>query len=434
MDLMKTGKKIIISMAAIAIAGCSMFAKQEDDTRAASGANTKYFCAAYPTWITDAANPPIEIPGGGKTLCEFYQFSWQWFISLMDAPGGSQRAYQNPATYPVFLGSGKNSCADNPTSSKLFVRTGKDDNVSAEDFTAPSEMNQALDNAVIYDQNGNIVLYEARFDRNMCNLPPGSRTLPAGTTEIKSSWRTISENEKADYVWITSDTNNNGRHEDSELYGMVGFHLVNSTKLHPEFIWATFEHKSNAPDCQGKASGSRSGDWSFTSKRCAEQLPDASTANCSFNKTLDPKKTDDSPLTGTPTEICRVYANATAPGDNQARTNSGNIVSINAQLTGIFSALPGTSSLRVLKNYKIVGALWLSDIAKKSSRKSNQRGSIQLANTTMETNAQQGFGELEYISPANLEPAANCFDCHGYKGPGRNAHVSHIFSKIRGGD
>ena len=391
------------------------------------------FCAANASWVQKPQGAPAEVPGNGADLCQFYQFSWQWFIALMDAPNGTQRVFLDSQKYPVFLGEGQNSCADNNTESKLFVRSLKDNTVDSNDFVAPNEMNQAFNNAVIYDQQGNIVLYEARIDRGMCAVPKGSPTLPAGTTEIKSSWRTIEKADKPNYVWIQSDTNNNGTLESDELYGMVGFHLVKSTPLHPEFIWATFEHKLNAPDCQKKPISGQADHWTFTSESCAKQLPNPpATSTCHFNKVLEPASGGSSPLTGEATEICQVYAQGTRPGDNQADKNRENIITINTQLSAIFSGLNDSNALKVLKNYKIVGALWENDVSQPSSVLANQRGSIQLANTTMETNAQQGFSDPEYTGTNNLKPAANCFACHNYTGRSTNAGVSHIFKYIHG--
>jgi len=389
-------------------------------------------CSADQRWIKDPTNPPKEIPKGKNAeLCQFYQFSWQTFINLMYAPDGIQRNYQNQQNYPIFMGTNTNSCTNNTEKSKLFIRTRKDIHTTAEDFTLPSGENQALANAVIYDQNGNIVLYEPRFDRNMCNLAKNSKTLPAGTTEIKSSWRKINEAEKAEYIWLQSDTNANGLLDSDEIYGLVGFHLVKSTELHPEFIWATFEHRKNAPDCQKAANKSVIEDWSFASESCANTLP-TTVVSCEFNKTLD----DTAPaLTGTPTEICQVYAQGTRNGDNQSAKNRSDIITINAELNTMFTLLPSYNSLAILKNYEIVGAIWENDVTKPSSDESNLRGSIQLANTTMETNAQQGFGPdfkgLPYTGPTN-QSAAQCFDCHSYTGPENNAAVSHIFSNIHG--
>ena len=386
-------------------------------------------CGAQASWILDPSSPPAEIPlGNNAQICQFYQFSWQWFINLMDKPDNLTRNFLNQENYPVFIGPSKDSCTNETEVSKFFIRTQKDTHTTEADFTIPTGEGQALNNAVIYDQNGNIVLYEARFKRELCNVPKDSATLPAQSMEIKSSWKTINEAEKSDYIWVQTDANNNGEIESHEIFGLVGFHLVQSTALHPEFIWATFEHRINAPDCQKTSSVESANNWSFASESCALTLPTPD-ASCEFNKTLD---TATPQLTGTPIEVCQVYAQGTKPGDNQSETNRSDIITINAELNIMFNLLPSDDSLAILKNYELVGGIWENDITKPSSDKSNLRGSIQLANTTMETNAQQGFSEIPYTGPSDLKSAANCFDCHTYSGPSTNAKVSHMFSEIHG--
>ncbi|RZM83327.1 hypothetical protein C3B51_06810 [Pseudoalteromonas rubra] len=428
---MRPLKFTLLSAAITTLLACSSEPSGSADSSNTASSQDPMFCPANINWVTNPNSPPSEIPGGGQNLCQFYQFSWQWFISLLNAPDGKERTFLNEDRYAIYIGGGQDSCAPNTLQSKLFVRGPKDPHTTKEDFTAPHEMNQALNNAVLYDQNGNIVLYETRFDRGMCDVAQGSATLPAGTTEIKTSWRKISEKDKPNYVWVRSDTNNNGELDADEVYGMVGFHLVISTPSHPEFIWATFEHKYNAPDCQ--KSNQPVSDWSFASEQCTASLPYPATG-CNFNQTLDPDSKGDSPLEGPPTEVCQVYAQGTAEGDNQAEHNRANIISLNEQLNKVFKRMPTYNSLRVLAKYELVGGLWLNDVALPSSNRDNQRGSIQLANTTMETNAQQGrkFKEVTYTGPENLTPATNCFDCHAYSGPTENAGVSHIFNYIHG--
>ena len=426
---------VAITAAIVMLAGCSKSADTAitKDLLALAKTDDAYICSADPNWILDPSSPPSEVRyGKNAQICQFYQFSWQWFINLMSTPSGQERNYQNQTNYPVFVSDSVSSCANTTIASQLFIRTQKDAHTTTEDFVLPTGEHQALAGAVLYDQNGNIVLYEARFDRNMCNVAKDSKTLPAGTTEIKSSWRKITESEKADYVWVQSDTNGNGKQDSDEIYGLVGFHLVKSTALHPEFIWATFEHRKNAPDCQKTPSTASSKNWSFTSEACANSLPNPN-SDCNFNKTLNTQATP--ALTGTPTEVCQVYAQGTRNGDNQSEKNHADIITINAELNIMFNLLPDSDSLSVLKNYELVGAIWENDINQPSSVTSNLRGSIQLANTTMETNAQQGFGTdfkgIPYTGPTT-DTAAQCFDCHNYTGPTTNAGVSHMFKHIHG--
>ena len=84
----------------------------------------------------------------------------------------------------------------------------------------------------------------------------------------------------------------------------------------------------------------------------------------------------------------------------------------------------------------LVGALWVTNPANPATV-DNQRGSIQLANTTMETTFQQtdqNGNSVPYTGTgANLQNGAvNCFACHQYNGPSTNVALSHIFPHIKG--
>jgi hypothetical protein len=418
-------------------ASCSLTTSISEDD---SGVTDPTRCLASSEWVNNPDGAPSEIPLGDKAqICQFHQFSWKWFIALMNESNNGMRTFQDQETYPLFLGD-QNSCTATGVDTQLFVRIGKDNDGPDDDFILPEDIQQAGSESIIYDQNGNVVYYEVRFSRDQCTLDPHTVTMfPAGTTEIKISWRVIEEADKANYVWMMADLDKNGKVEASELLGMVGFHFVKSTPLHPEFIWATFEHKQNAPDCQAFPTDNQG--WSFASATCASQLPaSVDPIMCAFNKSATPEPTATPVLSGGPaTEICRVYHDGSQLGDNQYDVNVAAIDALNEQLTGptgFITALPDSNPLAVLQNYELVGSLWVSDIAMPSTLE-NQRGSIQLANTTMETTEQQGFSKLPYTGPNNLTPAANCFACHNYdpniKGETNvNVCVSHIFSLISG--
>lgn len=389
---------------------------------------TPVVCNADAQWVNNPQSGPSEIPGGGTNLCQFHQFSWQWFLALMNTtPDNKSRYYQNQPEYPMLQATGTNSCTSTDPKPRLFVRTSKDDDPT-NDFILPERIGQAGGDATIYDRNGNVVFYEVRFSRGMCSQDPSNPMFPAGTTELKISYRIITPAEAPNYVTIKADVVGDPT---EELLGMVGFHFVKSTGSHPEFIWATFEHKDNVPECQVPAAAGAPA-WSFTSGQCPGQLPNSVNSQiCNFNAA--------SPGTvisgGTPSQICRVYHNSSKPGDNQYEANVADIDMLNTQLvgpSGFVTGLPASSPLAVLKNYMLVGALWVTDPTKPADLP-NQRGSIQLANATMETTYQQADSQsnpLPYTGTSNLQPARNCFACHGYT-PGNNVALSHIIGTIQ---
>lgn len=426
-------KGLISSALLVTVICCTQMQQTNNtsnDTNNATAGNagatpTPVVCNADAQWVNNPQSGPSEIPGGGTNLCQFHQFSWQWFLALMNTATDNTRNYQNQQKYPMLQASGTDSCTSTSTKPRLFVRTRKDDD-QVDDFILPERIGQAGGGATIYDQNGNVVFYEVRFSRDQCSLDPAAKMFPAGTTELKVSYRIITQADAPNYVTINADINGDGT---EELLGMVGFHLAISTPSHPEFIWATFEHKQNVPECQTPPDPNAK--WSFTSAQCASQLPNSVNPQiCNFNMAT-PGTTISG---GTPTQVCRVYHAGSRPGDNQYQTNVTDIDMLNTQLVGPSGYITGLTSgpLAVLKNYQLVGALWVTDPTKPAALE-NQRGSIQLANSTMETTYQQAtnFTPQPYTGTSNLQPALNCFGCHTYT-PGNNVELSHIFDNIKG--
>ena len=395
---------------------------------AAAPAAAQQSCPASASWVT-SPNPPQEIPGGGTDFCQFYQFAWQWFLWLASpsSSDASVRNFEDEAAFPLLQASG-DSCTAEPTGSRLFVRTFKADDPT-EELVVPERINQAGDGATIYDQNGNVVYYEVSFSRNLCDAAT-SGDLPAGTTELKTSWRVLAPGSESGYY--TQQAVITGVSEQPVTLGLVGFHLFRTTAQHPEGVWMTWEHESNVPDCLEPQS-TPSGGWSFTSAQCAQCLATSSTGplgcpTCSFNEA-----SKESSLTGTPSEVCRVYPDGSGPDDNKAAENVADVDDLNKQLVGpggILTSLPSSSPMAVWANYFNVGGLWVSDPTQPASS-SNQRGSLQLANTTMETTFQGNF-QATGSAPVRTG-AVNCFACHDYQ-PGQTATsgLSHIFDDIHG--
>jgi hypothetical protein len=405
-------------------------------------------CLASSTWITSPSEP-AEV-AASESFCDFYQFSWQWFLAQVSPanpadPAGDRVFETNRLLDPA---GSPGQCTQSPISGrlmagkKLALRVNK-----PEDF----ETEQA-DGLPLYDQDGNILYYNVWYSPEECNAT--ATGFVAGTMELKIAWR-ILDNPDPTYFTMSGDVPD-GSGSKTVTLGMVGFHLVNWTSAHPEMIWATFEHKSNAPLCDGSSAASG---WSLTSDAAAKCLvdnpqtaPGMLSANCAqydFNNQAQPSG-DPSP-TGTADEICRLYANGNEPNPvngNDSVANLASIQQLNAALvgpTGLLTQLQPTDPMAIWQNYEMVGGLWTkggaasgdSPVAHSAQvgtppvtevvpgdTTSPQRGSLQLTNMTMETYEQ---GQQSFVP--------NCFGCHNYvptspADPGAPLQVSHIATQL----
>ncbi|NER31033.1 MAG: hypothetical protein F6J89_26295 [Symploca sp. SIO1C4] len=390
-------------------------------------------CLASADWV-NKPNPPSEIPGNPKTqtFCQFYQFSWQWFLYLMSpsASDPSLRNFQDAKNYPILQVTG-DSCSSNATEPVFFIRTVKDLKDAGE-FVLPERINQAGDAATIYAQNDNVVFYSIRFGRDLCTAS-NQGNLPTDTTEIKMAWKTIEEAEKANYISIDADVIPETGTPVKETLGLVGYHLVRGTPEHPELIWSSYEHKSNAPNCL-KPSAAPANGWSFLSESCSQCLSSPNQScfdSCKYNAAQ--KAT--SLTTDTPSEICRIFPEGTAPGDNKGEENITDVDTLNQQLVGpggILTSLPANNPMAVMANYFNIGALWVNDTSQPANP-DNQRGGLRLENPTMETTYQGTLTFNGSMIEASTQNGLNCFSCHIYT-PNKTAtsKLSHIFDNIHG--
>lgn len=379
-------------------------------------------CAADASWLNPSNKPPTEIGNGvpvnQETNCQFYQFTWQWFLSLLQnsSSEADSRVFE---TFNLYQPNQSNQCSQAKITGKknlgkvLFVRTLKTD-TGTFDPVLPEAISQAGDKDALYDQAGNVVLYNIWYNETECQAT--SQGFKPNTIEIKVSWRILAKNDP-NYYTITATVP--AVSKQPVTLGLVGFHMVINTANHPEFVWATFEHNSNAPDCSNPQSVP-SGGWSFTSAACAAclatQTPEQcakATPPCNFNAGVSSNS-----LTGAPNEVCRVYRDGTDPDSTTNNdTNRANIDALNTQLvgpSGLLTALPGSNPLAVFKNYFLVGGLWTNG-GVDSGTPGEQRGSLELANTTMETFLQK----QDY----------NCFSCHDYE-KATPLNISHIITNL----
>ncbi|MGD8595208.1 MAG: mannan-binding lectin [Gammaproteobacteria bacterium] len=427
----REGIHVLLYVAFLSICCCgysNTFAKEEKNPSSTVPTNT-YDCPADPAWFSTPSLPTeVKKSGsdGSSTFCDFYQFSWQTMAYLMaqSKTNPAVRNFQDTSQYYELEvnndGTPANSCDTKHDSHTFFVRNTKTKEAGSP-FVIPERIGQAGGGATIYDQNGNVVYYDVRFGKSMCDINDIKlkQNFPGGTVELKIAWKVLTSNDDASkYITINAQI---GSPKTKLTLGMIGFHIAVATPDHPEFVWSTFEHKVNSPDC---IAPSTTTGWSFASEKCTNALQNKDVlgiVQCRFNH-----PSLQTSLTGTPTEICREYEYGSAPGDLKYDENTGDIESINANVQQYL-----TGSYAVLTNYFIVGAIWVSHTTQ-SSVLSNQRGSLRLANTVAETDYQA----VDLSPKANF--VSNCFGCHGYVGTdkpsaGKNTTsggLSHIFDDI----
>ncbi len=391
-------------------------------------------CTAPAAWFPHSQTPRQDNNADFNSNCAFHQWSWNAFLWLTQDDGSGQPRFLSmiPAGEVV---TGEKSASDDVT--PLQPRTRKSDMGSA--F---HEVNQAGSLGLLVDQNGRAVYYSASVNdtyfnfavtENQFNIPENllnaSDTLnfPIGALSLKLSWKIVAEGENTSGFFtmptsvqlLTTGPSGNialdpERTQDVTV-ALVGMHVVGIVKDHPEAIWATFEHRANAPDFSsgiGMNDKLSSSDFTFYAKDTT--AGECNQNNAGFLTLTDPETQVLSPVT----QVCRQYA--FGGGDAQ---NVANIASLN---TSVDAQLETDS---IWRNYMETGAIWFAAV---DGLKPNMAmegdiltGSVKLSNATIETFTQKVRSEEQ------------CFACHRTDAlypisapdkvlPGKNLNISHI--------
>ena len=227
------------------------------------------------------------------------------------------------------------------------------------------------------------------------SLPDGTASSaaygPLGAIETKAAWLELPNS--ADWPRFKTSkavVTYPGQQPKTVTVGLVGLHIIHKTALGQQFIWATFEHKDNAPDATQVANKQFAPSYTYYNPNC--------------NPATDPYK-------------CVANANPTKVngGNNQyawpnqvvrniplpTRANN-NIVGLNQYVHSLIAQQNPNS---VFLNYELVNTLW-----------SNQ-------NTTIQPGARTPLVAAQLSPNINQEPVAStvletyvqqltCLSCH----------------------
>lgn len=401
-------------------------------------------CSAPSTWFPHASTPEPD-SHSPTSSCEFHQWGWQTFLWLTQTTSpGRIRLLDLPMARDLFT-PGR---APQPLTPQLLEKLKQQPLILTPrvtkkvDPTTFEEIHQAGSRGLLIDEKGRSIYYASHvnsvfydfvrnnqyFLKEKYVAAPPATNFPVKSLELKSSWRIVPADEKADGFFtytalIHPLTCKNGANNctgtdvvvdtsrtEKVTVALVGIHIVGVVEDHPEFIWATFEHKNNAPDLPaGMLPNSpnpvSAQAWTFYAANTAAQdcnLGNAGTVafNATTN-TLSPR-----------THIFRHF-----PFGGGSMEDTQNIQTLNQS---VHTQLAPENS--VWGNYFLVGGVWFANGGALvpgldgSSIQAHVVGSVRISNATMESFTQA--------------TKKNCFACHhtGAGGglPAMNMNLSHI--------
>lgn len=267
----------------------------------------------------------------------------------------------------------------------------------------------------------------------------------AGTMELKTSWVDAATVENPDeYLIIDAQvprfipsgpdrlTLDPDQPTETLSLAMVGMHIAAPVVGHPELVWTTYEHVKTAP----------MGTYHYITYKSAAPVGTVSypqeqggwifaAANTPFPDEINPIAANitavDNALIAAdgsvaPQSIAQVNPWGMIAGaqDDQTLSSNTDLISLNVSLLGRMGD--------ARDHYLQMGGVWTTGSLLSGQDRSNQRGGLFLANSTMETFRQWGAQV-----PEGKFRAQNCLDCHSTAPEGSNQQgnfglaVSHIF-------
>lgn len=410
---------------------------------------------------------------GHKNNCDFYKWSERMFL-WMTSKEGDQTVFESPEFYTVSPKvNGERELIPHKKGQLLraFANVDKTGKIVTEE-------GQATDD-VLMDANGNLVYYismvndvyveflnavnQKKMNGNTFPTTKGARDSifafakqngvilknpDALAIEIKTSWVDASSLKNSDeYVLIdatipvydkVSDQLWTIRSERKAKLALVGIHIVGSASGHPEMIWATFEHKRNTPNAAYQyvtkdnktetVLADEGKDWLFNSNpkdsaNVSHMVFSGDSIKANKGFTISPSNTVRTKPWGSAVDVVPNAEDASPAASNSE------IIAIN---NAVISKLKGKD---VRKNYIFIGATWTNSGTGPNGYSYNPQvdslkvngvaiGASQLANSTMETYAQNG---------EKYNAFGSCFSCHSNNNGLKPNDLSHIYSGLMKG-
>lgn len=442
-------KPIIISLLLIFLIAAALFFflnKEKIMNKANAGyakATASNVCECETSWFPHEQTPaPKEGDGSpfdvkSTTNCIFHQWSWQKFLWLTKPL---------PSGQPLFLDS---LDVVSPEMAPVASQLGLKLVLSSFNQAGPEGVLVSNPKFVLGKKAGDTVFYSIHVNKTLLDkaiiaaseinsgkLPYSNlETFPVGSLELKVSWistEAIPQDKLSDYFVTKAAVKNSKGQYVAKSMALLGMHVVGVVKNHPEFIWATFEHKEMAPVYDWKNNQVTSKDESLFYEKGTTSGLEGITYN---NQPLAPNKAFILYEYGIPKVL---GTNDLMKTSQSEPVNFDNIETINKCVASKLND--------VFKNYFYNGSIWLDTDGMSLEQQAQTivkskissvlpdslaRGSSNLANITMETYTQTFKKDVHDINAGNL---VNCFTCHQSqnfdksRGIGKSPlYISHVF-------
>ena len=381
-----------------------------------------------------------------NTACDFYKWAHQMFLWIA-SPAAGGIVLDSPVFYDVNFGASGGTYVPNGLNNsgirKFALRGTKAEGIQPGGQAGGNDTLLSLNGSLVYfgvhandvyawfntAVSNKVLPSTAPFPTTLAELAPilgyaarNGANLPDGnalTMELKSAWvDAATVGNAADYVTISATVPNYVKTSSTlwtidkanptvaRTLALVGLHVVGPVQGHPEMVWATFEHRANAPDNtfyfntfngqQRQVPYNSTGTWTFMANGGSQS--GALVAQMKVDGTTgDIAATQGNTIR--PNNVYRVNPWGSAPTPASAANNS-QLISLNLDVNGMLSMVGD-----VRANYFQVGAVWTSDGSIPNTPTDPRlRSSLLLANATMETYHQ--------VVVPNQSASMGCFGCH----------------------